>query len=98
MFSIMPAPGLQMGIGLDWAPRWELVRVNCTPEVRGDLLCLFVDGSYILLYFAGPVGVQGLTTTRWELVSNNASGHTSEDFSSKRCVFTHESLPLRATL
>jgi len=38
----------------------------------------------------GPVGVEGLETTRFILRSSNPNGHCVADFKTKRCEYTHK--------
>lgn len=44
------------------------------------------------IHARGPVGVEGLLTTKWQLVSN--SRHIVADFSKGKEKFTHQDLPL----
>lgn len=46
------------------------------------------------IHARGPVGLEGLLTTRWRLVSTAEDGHTVSDFSSGRREYTHEQLAL----
>jgi hypothetical protein len=43
------------------------------------------------IHARGPVGVDGLLTTKWELVG---SGDTAQEYSEGHKQFIHESLPL----
>jgi delta-1-pyrroline-5-carboxylate synthetase len=49
------------------------------------------------IHARGPVGVEGLLTTKWSLVSTAAAGHTVRPFSAGEVAFTHRALPLRPT-
>merc|ERR1711988_1765940 len=44
------------------------------------------------IHARGPVGVEGLLTTKWILVGNSV--HTAEMFSSGKCQFTHRDLSI----
>ncbi|KAK9702623.1 Aldehyde dehydrogenase family [Popillia japonica] len=44
------------------------------------------------IHARGPVGVEGLLTTKWILESEN--GHSAADFTDGKCIWLHESLPL----
>lgn len=46
------------------------------------------------IHARGPVGLEGLLTMRWRLVSAAGSGHTVGDFSAGVCQYIHESLQL----
>jgi len=46
------------------------------------------------IHARGPVGLEGLLTTRWRLVSTAIDGHTVSDFSSGRREYIHETLPV----
>ncbi|HDH02638.1 MAG TPA: gamma-glutamyl-phosphate reductase, partial [Actinobacteria bacterium] len=43
------------------------------------------------IHARGPVGVEGLLTTRWLAVGK---GHLVEDFSSGKRAYTHRDLPI----
>lgn len=45
------------------------------------------------IHARGPVGLEGLLTMRWRLVSDAGEGHTVSDFASGACAYTHEALP-----
>jgi len=40
------------------------------------------------------VGVEGLTSTKWRLVSKSEAGHTVTQFGNGECQYTHKKLPL----
>lgn len=46
------------------------------------------------IHARGPVGLEGLLTMRWRLVSTKPEGHTVGDFASGDCSYTHETIPL----
>ena len=46
------------------------------------------------IHARGPVGVDGLTTTKWVMRSVLPQGHTVDDFAKGRAVYVHEKLPL----
>jgi gamma-glutamyl phosphate reductase len=46
------------------------------------------------IHARGPVGLEGLLTMRWRLISQAEEGHTVSDFASGKCAYTHETLPL----
>jgi len=46
------------------------------------------------IHARGPVGLEGLLTTRWQLRSTAEDGHTAQDFSSGRRAWVHEQVPI----
>lgn len=44
------------------------------------------------IHARGPVGLEGLLTMRWRLVSGAADGHTVADFAQGACAYAHEAL------
>lgn len=47
------------------------------------------------IHARGPVGLEGLLTTRWQLRSTGREGHTVGDFGKGgRAAYVHEELPL----
>lgn len=47
------------------------------------------------IHARGPVGVEGLTTTKWTLSSEAKEGHVVGDFSTGKATYVHEKLPLQ---
>jgi delta-1-pyrroline-5-carboxylate synthetase len=46
------------------------------------------------IHARGPVGVEGLLTTKWTLTSTAVGGHTVKGFASGQFQYTHRQLPL----
>ncbi len=50
------------------------------------------------IHARGPVGVEGLLTTKWILRSYASEGHIVAPFSKGQLAFTHKSLPVQSKL
>jgi len=46
------------------------------------------------IHARGPVGVAGLLTTKWQLVSAAATGHTVKEFADGAATWKHAHLPV----
>lgn len=46
------------------------------------------------LHARGPVGVDGITTTKWTIVSTNKDGDTAKQYTEGEKKFLHKSLPI----
>jgi gamma-glutamyl phosphate reductase len=47
------------------------------------------------IHARGPVGVEGLTTTKWALASEREKGHIVGDFDAGDCKYTHKKLGMQ---